>query len=305
MRICGWCLLIAASAAAAFGGGEEPAEDRAERLVRLVPAAGDLPDLEVLLEPTVFPRDELAELINGEAEAFYPYGVGHTVTSLVRQAEVKMKVDIFDMTSPLGAYGVYSTHRPPEPEMVEIGTLGFASDQSIVFFCGDYYVDLTVQGKPDGAAEALQAAAREIASRIEPKGAVPEELDLFPEEGRVADTDRYLPRGHLGIEQVPQAFVVEYEIDDAKLRASISHFESDDRAQDVFDGIREYVLAKGEEPREGQIGDSPLMTGVLKYRGAFAATRTGPYCLPVCGGENEKAAQELLGRVLRSVVDEE
>jgi len=292
--------LILGGVACARLASAQAEDPRVQKLVALMPAVADLPDFKVLLEPEVYPPETLSDHIDGEVEAFNPYEVGSTVTAILARGTTRVQTDIFDMMTPLGAYGVFSTHRPPKPERAAVGTDSFIDDTALVFFAGDYYVDLTVMGRRDDAREVLTLIAKAIEGKIHAERTLPPELDLFPEAGRLADTDQYIPRGHLGIELVPNAFVVQYERNGVLLRASLSLFESEDAATKAFEALSQHIVEKAEGAAQGELDRLPVVTGSLKYRGVLAATVQGQRLLTVCGGEDAEAVKALLHELAES-----
>jgi hypothetical protein len=290
-------LLLAAFtllAAPAVAQDDADLSDAAKALLALMPGPDDLPGFETGLAPEVYARDELSDLINGEVEAFYPHGVGDTVSAMLKRGTTRVQVTIFDMTTPLGAYGVFSTHRPPTPDRVGIGTDSFADNVSLVFYKGRYYTDLTVMGRRDDGPEVLHLIGEAIAGRIEAEDAVPPELALFPEDGRAPDSDQYVPRGYLGLEEIPDAFVMGYNRDGAELRASLSPFADEDAAKAAYDALSAYIIEKGEGGASGTVDGRAVVTGTLKYRGRIAATTEGRHMLTACGGDAPEPVMALL-----------
>ena len=62
-----------------------------------------------------YDADNLWEYINGAAELFVEFGVQTCRTADLVSGEVTVTVDLYDMGTPLNAFGVYERERPGKP----------------------------------------------------------------------------------------------------------------------------------------------------------------------------------------------
>ncbi len=91
-------------------------------------------------------KDNLYEYIDGHAEYFIGAGFqGLTVAEYGRDAEnqPQLVVNLYQMDSPLSAFGVL-VNEAGSSASVELGTLGFTSDQGLSFIQGPYYAQLSL-----------------------------------------------------------------------------------------------------------------------------------------------------------------
>ncbi|MEN8164510.1 MAG: DUF6599 family protein, partial [Acidobacteriota bacterium] len=72
-------------------------------------------------EISTFTPDTLWEHINGAAETFLQYGFVVLKTSELSNEGVTVAVGIYEMGSPLNAFGIYRTERPDDAATVKIG----------------------------------------------------------------------------------------------------------------------------------------------------------------------------------------
>jgi hypothetical protein len=199
-------LALSASLAACSGGESESA------------AGGDsgFPSVagwEQAGEVLHYDADNLWEYINGAAELFVEFGVvGCQVADLV-SGDVTVTLDLYDMGTPLNAYGVYERERPGDDMAVPGAVAGVVSaPYQALLVKGSLYAKVnTFEGEltdESGMAllEALAAALPGSTSR-------PGEFDLLPEEGRVAGTEGYKPLAFLGRAELTNALYADYSVE--------------------------------------------------------------------------------------------
>ena len=94
-----------------------------------------------------FDKDTLFDLVDGEAEAYFPYGFKGAVSATYTKGGDKAKeanVELYEMGSLLDAYGIYSAMRDTESKQVDVGTEGFGGTTQIMFYADKYFVKATV-----------------------------------------------------------------------------------------------------------------------------------------------------------------
>ena len=93
-------------------------------VMSLVPQPGDGAGWQWDFEPEIYTPENLYEYINGEAEVYNDYEFMEMVTASHARRDDPMasvKFDIYDMGTPLNAFGIYSNYRRPELEFGDIG----------------------------------------------------------------------------------------------------------------------------------------------------------------------------------------
>src|SRR5262249_54400478 len=104
----------------------------------------------------------LYEKINGRSELFHAYDVtGMTFVTFSKADDPARFIDVFlyDMTTPLGAFGVYSVERSPGSKAIATGDGGHRTGADLFFRKGQYYASILTSG-PD---EVVQKAASALA----------------------------------------------------------------------------------------------------------------------------------------------
>ncbi len=158
----------------------------------------------------------LYDYINGAAEMFREHDFKRLVTaSYVRKKDENeiLTVDIYEMGSPLDAFGIYSRYRDPEGEFPEIGAAACLSGNTLVFWKGSHFVQLQTIKLSLTGKKALGRAAREAAGKIPGRSSLPPELEYLPGKAMREHTIDYVPRSLLGYGFLPGGIQARYRVD--------------------------------------------------------------------------------------------
>jgi hypothetical protein len=171
----------------AAGSGLSPAEVEAElatvpepqrKIAAMLPLADLPPDWivgksgEHHLES--FNADNLYEKIDGRAESFIQYGVKGMAYAFYHPTgdpSNELQLYLFEMADPLKALGKYGSEKPDEFKTVPIGSEGYTTAGSTLFYSGRYYTQI-VSTKDDSKFNAFALdLAKRVAARQKPGGA--------------------------------------------------------------------------------------------------------------------------------------
>lgn len=143
--------------------------------------------------------EALYEYIDGGAEIYHEYGFERVVVQDYASAAGKsVSLEIFLMTSPAAAYGMYTFKTDSKGRRVRIGTDAQLADYYLNFWKGRYLVTLTGFDDSDETRRGLLAVARTVDSHIQAKGEKPGIVNLLPEEDLVSQSRKYF-EGILGL----------------------------------------------------------------------------------------------------------
>jgi hypothetical protein len=111
-----------------------------------------------------FNADNLYEKIDGRAESFIQYGVkgmAYTFYHPTGDPSNELQLYVFEMADPLRALGKYGSEKPDDVKTVPIGTEGYSSAGSTLFYSGRYYTQIvSTLDDPKFSAFALDLAKR-------------------------------------------------------------------------------------------------------------------------------------------------
>ncbi len=123
-----------------------------------------------------------------------------------------MVADIYEMGSPIDAFGVYSRYRDPDEELVTIGTEGFVNESQLLFAKNRYFVRLSPSGTVTMEKSVFLSCAQSIAKGIPDDSSPRKTLDALRIPEIIPKTEVYIAQGVLGY-----AFFKKGLIEDAHL----------------------------------------------------------------------------------------
>ena len=199
MKFSTWALLfclffltfVPAGPIAAAGAGEKP----------VLPPSGFAPGW--VLEGPIknYTADDLFEYINGEAELYFQYGFKNLISGFYlneRNEKQGLSADVYRMSSPLEAFGIYSRYRGMGVRIVEVGQEGFVSPAQMMFCQGRYFVQLNASGTAALPAGVFLSMARAISANIPETPEAVRELELLKIKGFIPGSEKYIPSSVLG-----------------------------------------------------------------------------------------------------------
>jgi hypothetical protein len=234
----------------------------------------------------LFAVDTIFNHINGEAELFFPYGFkAAAYVSYVNSQfpDASIEADVYEMGSPLDAFGIYSNFRYPEADFIELGCEGFLSDQQLMFYSDVYFVKLTVVGSISNPRESLQSCANTIRSRLPKSAARPPELDLVAVDGLIAGTEQYIADSVLGYNFFPKGFVVRADAKAAPVRAFVVILDNEPDAIIACSAYRVFLESAGTPANAELAGAIQCHVAVDPLYKGTAFAQTGRYVYGLVG----------------------
>ena len=229
--------------------------------------------------PSAYLPSSLFEYINGGAENYLSYGFRELVVgNYKKQASAAvLTVEIYDMGDDVKAFGVYSSERYPESQFLEIGNEGYREEGALNFIVGAYYVKLLCfECGPEGE-PLLTSVAREIEKKIPNKGELPPLLGLFPKEGLIAKSEKFVLQNVLGYGFLHHGYLAGYRAQDQEFELFM--IQGTD-AGDAEKMMNEYLDSQKDRGQSGQ----PLDGGFHvrdRYSGNIYLARSGRLILGV------------------------
>jgi hypothetical protein len=195
-------------------------------------------------DPQNFFPENLFEYINGAAEIYLSYDFHELIVAQYEKSgsESALAVEIYDMGSATNGFGIYSAERYPENEFSPIGVQGYLEEGSLNFLVGRYYVKLLCFDCDEHSDQTLRTFAQGIVSHVEDKGGLPGALDAFPDQGRVANTEKFILNNVMGYGFLHNGFLTHYQVGDQAFDCFVIVGEDADDA-DLM--LSKYLEAKG------------------------------------------------------------
>jgi len=201
-----------------------------------------------------FPED-LYEYIDGAAESYLGYDFKELVVAQFQKTGTGASVtlEIYDMGNGTNAFGIFSSERFPENKVVDVGTLGYVEGEVLNFIAGKAYIKIMSFDSGEGTPAVLDEFARKVAGKTGEKGALPPLLSVFPRDGIIANSEKYILRNVMGFEFLRNGYMASYRIDGREFECFIIEA---DKGRDPAALLKQLLdfYAKNGQPA----GDIPL-----------------------------------------------
>jgi hypothetical protein len=157
-----------------------------------------------------YDADNLWEYINGAAELFLEYDVQTCRTADLSSGDLLVTVDLYDMGAPLNAFGTFNREHPAAGSPLPGATKAVVSPpyQALLLKGATYVKVNAVEGELTSTSgrQLLEALARALPGQADH----PLELDLLPQNGRVAGSEGYVREGFLGLTELSHCLYADY-----------------------------------------------------------------------------------------------
>lgn len=166
-------------------------------------------------------EETLYKYINGEAELYYPYGFKSLATAVYGRSdnrEIGVVADVYEMGSPIDAFGIYSRYRDSGEEPVNIGTEGFVNESQLLFAKNRYFVRLSPTGTVTMDKSVFLPCAQAIAARIPADPSALKLLDILKISDMVPQTETYMVNGLLGYAFFEKGLAADVNLDGKTVR---------------------------------------------------------------------------------------
>jgi len=243
-------LCITALTSACGGGGPpETSASEGSNLGGLLPSPSTFGNWIVVEGPSEYSPEGLWEYLNGGAPLYLGYGfsrLAHVRYQPSGEDLAGITLDVFDMGSELGAFGIYSSGRPPGAELRQWGAEGYRSGAVTAAWKGSYFVHAEADDDLPVLTEMLESLVEETCRCIEGSTSPPDILEPLPPEGLVARSERYIAEDLLGHSFLPGGLLATYEIDGREAQLFFSELGSTDVAAEAMIKLRDHRTEWGK-----------------------------------------------------------
>lgn len=244
-------------------------------------------------------RDNLYEYIDGEAELYLTYGFRELLSQVYAFDDTVLTVDIYDMGSPLNAFGLYSNYRHPDYDYAPIGTEAIVTDYGIRFYRAEIVVDITQSDVSSRIHEAARKIAKSISTKIGGKADPPQLLNHLPVDGRVAKTLRYIPRNMLNQDFLKSGLEARYRLRSGdEVTTFIVIFETAGDAISGIASLEEYFIESGERVVDHPALQEKGFSVQTQYQGGMLVSVVDRYLLGIRDLSSPERGWDLLKRLI-------
>jgi hypothetical protein len=201
--------------------------------------------------PQTFLPGTLFEYIDGAAEAYLSYDFKELVVAQYKEekSQASLTLEVYDMGNDRNSFGIYSAERYPESRFISMGNQGYIEEGTLNFITGRYYVKLLCYDCGGNAARALMLFAQDLGKKVRVRGSLPPLLRLFPREGLVSNSERFVLRNVLGYGFLHDGYMAGYKEEGLEFDLFIIEGESE---ADAAAMLKRYLVsqARNNPPAE-------------------------------------------------------
>ncbi|MEZ5198877.1 MAG: DUF6599 family protein [Bacteroidales bacterium] len=173
-----------------------------DEVVNLLPSVEGYSNWSVKDSAEIFYDDDLFLYINGGADIYLEYGFEKVVACKYRNFEAHtILIDIYKMTDPTAAYGIFSLNSSNWGKAVDLGTASILYDYYLDSWKGSYFIRFTANNNEPGMMDTLLLLAKQLDSKIEEKGKLPHLSLAFDLPDIEFETIKYI-RGIIALNNV-------------------------------------------------------------------------------------------------------
>ncbi|NNM04676.1 MAG: hypothetical protein HKO65_06190 [Gemmatimonadetes bacterium] len=243
----------------------------------------EFPEVEGWAQPgevLVYDADNLWEYINGAAELFVSYGVRSCRTTDLTSGDLTVTVDLYDMGTPLNAYGVFEREASGEAVDVSEAVAALVSPPyQALLLKGSTYAKVNVfEGEltMENGTGLLEALAASLPGSATP----PAEFGLLPADGMVPGSEAYQAEAFLGLTELTDCVFADYSQEGEESWQGFVVLP--EAAQEVWDGLT-------GEWSSFESGGSEVLFREVPYRGLVGVTWTDQNLIGVSGAADQDA----------------
>jgi hypothetical protein len=175
----GFCWLLIVVVLVGCGGQPAPGD--------VFPGEDAIPGWAQVVEVQTFDAENLYDLVNGQADAFFAYNFQQVAVQTYESTNGEnLRVEVWQVATPADAYGLFSAYRAGQP--VSVGNEGDTDPGRRLDFWQDrFFVRLFAVAPVDD--DTLKSFADEIAEALPPGGERPVLIDRLPQDGLIVGSD--------------------------------------------------------------------------------------------------------------------
>lgn len=262
----------------------EPGTEAGAAVLNLVPGSGSVPGWVIAEAPRRYSPENLYRIVDGAAGLYLSYGfraLAHARYEHERDHSLIITLDLFDMGTVEGGFGVYSSGRRANGKFLPVGTQSYRAGPQFVTWKGRYYLALMGDDERAETLRGLEALAREITGKIPGPDLYPSLLGRLPARGRLPNTEKYTAKDFLGFDFLPNAAGATYQVRSTTAEIFVADCSTREQARDVYQKLRDALGAPVVLPELAGVSSPFCFAAVNPYLGKFLISLQEPFLFGV------------------------
>ena len=280
--------------------------------LQFLPRQEEAPGWRLEQDPIVIPGNRLDSYLDQDVAHFARYEVldGTIGNYTAIAGDGFATVEIYRFPDFVKAFGAYSTRKTGHIQFLDIANESFQSKHSIHLWRGPFYVRVIGGGAP---AELLKKLVGIVAERMPAAPAKPAVFNFFPNDTRVANSERYSAESGFGENILANSFQASFNVGGETMDGLIVPAANKDAAARILAAYRNLYVANGKllDPINNLGEDN--FTAEDKYLGRAVAFRIDRFVIAFNGyGERQRLVDlavatdtKILGTIRKQLVTAE
>jgi hypothetical protein len=253
-------------------------EQTKAKLTSLLPDAAKL-NAERTGDPAFY-GENLYEYIDGAADSFHSYDFAALIHQEYKVDNADVTVDIYDMGSPLNAFGIYSAERSPNYDFRAYGAEGYIDDLTLNFFQDSYYIKMSAYSENGKNRPVMEAFVQAISQRIGKGNSMPDVFKIFPASARLPRTEKFILGMPLGYDFLGPAYQARYGFSEKATTLVLSDAGSAGRSLERAERLEKHFHESGSVTPLPELG-AGAFRGSNSFEGVMVVIPHGKWAIVI------------------------
>ena len=212
--------------------------------------------IQSLTSTETFDARNLSDKIDGKAELYLSAGFIRLVSQRFRderEADLWIEAFVYDMGNNQNAFSVFSAQRREGAESLGLAQHAYRTPNALFLIHGRYYVEIIASKGSEDVLEPVKMMAETFIRNTPAKTATANEAELFPKQELVKNSMVLIASNAFGYDGFDKIYTAEYEFDEQRLMAYLSHRKTPVEANELASAYSEFLLAYGGQNIESQL----------------------------------------------------
>ena len=213
-------------------------------------------NIQPLTKTEIFDAQNLSDKINGKAELYLSAGFTRLTTQRFkdeRSTDLWMEAFVYDMGNNQNAFSVFSAQRRDGSESLGLAQHAYRTPNALFLIHGRYYVEIISSKVSEQVQQPVKMMAETFIRNTPAKIATVNEVGLFPKQELVKNSMVLIASNAFGYDGFDKIYTAEYEFDEQRLMAYLSHRKTPVEANELASDYSEFLLAYGGQNIESQL----------------------------------------------------
>ena len=225
----------------------------------LAPDASFVPlpeGVQPLTSTETFDARNLSDKIDGKAELYLSAGFTRLVSQRFRDeraTDLWMEAFVYDMGNSQNAFSVFSAQRREDSESLDLTQHAYRTPNALFLTHGRYYLEIIASKASEQVLQPVKKMAETFIHNTSVEVSVVNETALFPKQGLVKNSIVLISSNAFGYDGFDKIFTAEYEFDDSRLTAYLSHRKTPEEAKKMASAYWQFLLAYGGQNIEEKL----------------------------------------------------